>query len=300
MSAARAQLGPGRWHFQHGPIDLVIGAEGEARAIGASLAESWLRFGQVMDELVAELPALREPVGERCGLRGPIARRMWAACAPYRPRFVTPMAAVAGSVAQEIAAFFDRAGVRRAWINNGGDIALVLAPGTRVGVAVCSQPQGARVARVLAGLPDRVDVAASSAVRGVATSGWGGRSLSLGIADAVTVLARTAAQADAAATMIANEVDCEHPAIERAPASALRDDSDLGERLATVRVGRLPVPAIDAALARGERFAGELVARGLVEQAMLSLQGRSRIVDASRARPEANDESNDRRVEHAK
>jgi hypothetical protein len=153
---------------------------------------------------------------------------------------------------------------------------------------------------VLAGLPDRVDVGASSAVRGVATSGWGGRSLSLGIADAVTVRARTAAQADAAATMIANEVDCEHPAIERAPASALHDDSDLGERLATVRVGRLPFPAIDAALARGERFARELVARGLVEQAMLSLQGRSRIVDASRASPETNEESNDRRVEHVK
>ena len=42
-----------------------------------------------------------------------------------------------------------------------------------------------------------------SPVRGVATSGWRGRSHSLGIADSVTVLAATAAMADAAATVIA-------------------------------------------------------------------------------------------------
>jgi ApbE superfamily uncharacterized protein (UPF0280 family) len=52
-------------------------------------------------------------------------------------------------------------------------------------------------------------------VRGLATSGWGGRSFSLGIADSVTVLARCAAAADAAATVVANAVDAEHPAIER-------------------------------------------------------------------------------------
>ena len=68
-------------------------------------------------------------------------------------------------------------------------------------------------------------------MRGVATSGWRGRSFSLGIADAVTVLAATAAAADAAATIIANAVDLPgHPAIARRPASELEDDSDLGDR----------------------------------------------------------------------
>jgi hypothetical protein len=132
-------------------------------------------------------------------------------------------------------------------------------------------------------LPDRIVTDAASPVRGVATSGWRGRSHSLGIADAVTVLAPTAAQADAAATMIANAVDCDHPAVERRPASELRDDTDLGERLVTVAVGALSTHAVDAALERGAAFAQSLVARGLVVQAMLSLQGRSRIVAAPSA-----------------
>jgi ApbE superfamily uncharacterized protein (UPF0280 family) len=85
-------------------------------------------------------------------------------------------------------------------------------------------------------------------VRGIATSGWRGRSQSLGIADAVTVLARTAAAADAAATLVANAVDIEHPSIRRLPARDVKHDSDLGERLVTVAVEPLPATAIARAL----------------------------------------------------
>ena len=75
-------------------------------------------------------------------------------------------------------------------------------------------------------------------VRGIATSGWRGRSFSLGIADAVTVLAATAAKADAAATIIANAVDLpNHAAITRVPAREIAPDNDLGERLVTRAVG---------------------------------------------------------------
>ena len=94
----------------------------------------------------------------------------------------------------------------KAYVNNGGDIALHLAPG-----AVDATPA---IAGTGHGLADRVIIRADDPVRGIATSGWRGRSFSLGIADAVTVLARTAAEADAAATMIANAVDLPgHPAI---------------------------------------------------------------------------------------
>jgi uncharacterized protein len=65
-------------------------------------------------------------------------------------------------------------------------------------------------------------------VRGIATSGWRGRSFSRGIADSVTVLAKTAAMADAAATVIANAVNVVHPGIVRRPACDIRDDSDWG------------------------------------------------------------------------
>jgi hypothetical protein len=76
----------------------------------------------------------------------------------------------------------------------------------------------------------QAEVRYESPVRGIATSGWRGRSFSLGIADSVTVLAATAAEADAAATIIANAVDVAHAGIiVRRPACSLKDDSDLGD-----------------------------------------------------------------------
>ncbi|MCO5106531.1 MAG: UPF0280 family protein [Burkholderiaceae bacterium] len=275
--AAWARFGDGRWHFQHGPIDLVIGVDGDAAAVGLALASAWARFAGVLDELVGELALLRAPCAPAArgdAPRGPIARRMAEACRPYAERFglfVTPMAAVAGSVAQEIVAHFARPGIRRAWVNNGGDIALWLADGASVDVGMVTDLAAPSI-------DGRLRIADTDAPRGIATSGWRGRSFSLGVADAVTVLADTAAMADAAATMIANAVDIDHPAVQRAPASSLRDDSDLGERLVTVSVGALPADAVADALGRGERFARRCIDLGLVSQAMLSLQGRSRIV----------------------
>lgn len=275
--AAWARFGDGRWHFQHGPIDLVIGVDGDAAAVGLALASAWARFAGVLEELVGELALLRAPcppVARGDAPRGPIARRMADACRPYAERFglfVTPMAAVAGSVAQEIVAHFARPGIRRAWVNNGGDIALWLADGASVDVGMVTDLAAPSI-------DSRLRIADTDAPRGIATSGWRGRSFSLGVADAVTVLADTAAMADAAATLIANAVDVVHPAVQRAPASSLRDDSDLGERLVTVSVCALPADAVAAALGRGERFARRCIDLGLVSQAMLSLQGRSRIV----------------------
>lgn len=280
--AARARLGEGRWHFQHGPIDLVIGVDGDPAAVGLALDAAWTRFTGVLGELVGELALLRapcQPAARGAAPRGPIARRMAQACRPWVDRFglfVTPMAAVAGSVAQEIVAHFARAGIRRAWVNNGGDIALWLAEGAAVDVGVVADIDAPAIG-------GRLRLAHEDAPRGIATSGWRGRSFSLGVADAVTVLAGTAATADVAATLIANAVDVAHPAVRRAPASSLRDDSDLGKRLVTVAVGALPPEAVDEALDRGEHFARRCIDEGLLEQAMLSLQGRSRVVAAHHA-----------------
>jgi ApbE superfamily uncharacterized protein (UPF0280 family) len=111
-------------------------------------------------------------------------------------------------------------------------------------------------------------------IGGIATSGWRGRSQSLGIADAVTVLARTAAQADAAATMIANAVDLPgHPAVTRRPAREVKADSDLCDLPVTVAVGPLDAADIALALARGAAFAQDCLNRGLIAGAALFLQG---------------------------
>ena len=115
-------------------------------------------------------------------------------------------------------------------------------------------------------------------MRGIATSGWKGRSYSLGIADSVTVLAETAATADVAATLIANAVNIGDPAIERSPASDLDPDSDLGDRLVTNAVGPLDDGAVRAALDSGVAAANVMQRAGLITAAVLVLQQQFRTI----------------------
>src|SRR5574337_848500 len=124
MAAQRMLLGDGWLHLQHGPMDIVVGADGEPAAVQQAHEAAWLRFRGLLQELVDELPALRAPVRGECPVHGVIARRMWQAVYPYRAAYITPMAAVAGAVAQELVAAYRKPGVRRAWVNDGGDIAL--------------------------------------------------------------------------------------------------------------------------------------------------------------------------------
>lgn len=119
----------------------------------------------------------------------------------------------------------------------------------------------------------------------MATSGWRGRSFSLGIADSVTVLAHSAAAADAAATVIANAVDVSDARITRRPADEIKDDSDLGARLVTVDVPPLPAALVDQALQAGLARAEALRAQGLIWHAALVCQDRWRSTDAAAGRP---------------
>jgi ApbE superfamily uncharacterized protein (UPF0280 family) len=264
IKAIAALMPDGRLHLQHGPIDIIAEAFGAPRAIRAAYARAADRFATVLEELVLELPSLRSMAVE---VKGTIARRMAAAVAPFHPEFLTPMAAVAGAVAEEVLAALKGPGITRAYANNGGDIALWLSPGESLTCA-------------LAASSDRVTLRASDSVRGIATSGWRGRSFSMGIADAVTVLARTAAMADAAATMVANAVNLDHPGILRRPAREVQCDSDLGGRLVTIAVP--PLTRIDRAqaLEAGLHVADVFRARGLIEGAALFLQGESRATGA--------------------
>lgn len=275
MQATRRLFSDGRWHLQHGPIDLVISARGEHDAVAHAHEECWLKFQGILPGLVRELAALRQDLNRpSCApIEGQVARRMLTATACYCPQFITPMAAVAGAVADELIGCFHRIGIRRAAINNGGDIAMHLTPGEHFAIAIGQIEASGHVM-------GSFRISATDPVRGIATSGWRGRSFSLGIADSVTVIARTAAEADAAATMIANAVNIEHPDIVRQRASAVKDDSDLGDLLVTRSVPILCEPEVDDALAAGERYALNLYERGLIAAAAMVLQGRARQVGA--------------------
>ena len=269
---ARHRLPDGRLHLQHGPIDLVIEAWGAAPEIEAAYAQAAKRFDTVLDELVSELPRLREGLGAAFPMmRGRVAKRMVAACWPHRDTFITPMAAVAGSVADEIlAAMLAGCSLRKAYVNDGGDIAVHVAHAEALSAGIVENIE-------------RPSLDANLRLErpcGIATSGWRGRSQSLGIADAVTILAANAAAADAAATLVANAVDVHHAGIERRPAHQLREDTDLGDRLVTIAVPPLPPEAVDAALDSGLELARQMLRRGLIQGAYLALQSRSRAVHA--------------------
>jgi ApbE superfamily uncharacterized protein (UPF0280 family) len=266
-----------RLHLQDGPIDLVVQAFGMRDAVECAYRAAAIRFDTILDELCAELAFLRQPcTPESEWPQGSVARRMMAAVRPYAPEyFITPMAAVAGAVAEEIlCSMASAAELERAYVNDGGDIALHLSPGQKFVIGMVDRPDRPS-------LFGSATVHSADPVRGIATSGWRGRSFSLGIADAVTVLADHAPAADAAATIIANAVDLPgHPAILRVPACELAPDSDLGNRLVTQAVGDLSAAEIDQALTSGMRSAEQLLRLGLIRNAALNLRGEIRLAGA--------------------
>jgi uncharacterized protein len=259
-----------RLHLQDGPIDLIVEGFGPRDEVERAYRQAIDRFGDILPTLVRELPMLRRPVGDAYPLlQGPVARRMAEVVWPYRAVYITPMAAVAGSVADEmLQVMITGRTLDKAYVNNGGDIAFHLGDGHEL-------KAGIFVDALDGPLDGAVRLTHDSPVRGIATSGWGGRSFSRGIADSVTVLAPTAAAADAAATIIANAVDADHPAIARQAAHDLDPDSDLGALLVTTNVGDLPADIVDRALERGATEARRL---GL--SAALCLKGQWRLEHA--------------------
>lgn len=258
-----------------GPIDLIVEAFGDPTEVAVAYRAAAKRFVHVLDELCGELTLLRQPTRADSAMpRGTVARRMMEAVLPHAARhFITPMAAVAGAVAEEIlAAMTSSATLARAYVNDGGDIAIHLTAGEQFVVGMVQRP-------------DRPSLFGSTTVdyehpvRGIATSGWRGRSFSLGIADAVTVLADAGSMADAAATMIANKVELPgNPAIVRERSCDLAPDSDLGERMVTRSVGRLSAEEICEALAAGVCEAEALLQSGLIRSAAINLQGTIRVI----------------------
>jgi uncharacterized protein len=267
MRAHSALLPGNRLHLQHGPIDLVIHADGPDSIAAYHAAQQ--RFEHVLQELVDDLPQLRQPPNLSTLPHSPIARAMAMATMPFANQtFITPMAAVAGAVADDILSHMAQHDLTRAYVNNGGDIAFHIAADHNFTTAIHAlnhTPLGSI----------RLDAAHPS--RGMATSGLGGRSLTRGIAQSVTVLAETAAMADAAATIIANAVDLpDHPAIHRKPACEVRPDSDLGPHLIVTHHDPLCPTDTAHALHAGTTMAQHLQSRGLIHAAILFLQGQHR------------------------
>ncbi|MGL4207784.1 MAG: UPF0280 family protein, partial [Candidatus Adiutrix sp.] len=110
---------------------------------------------------------------------------------------------------------------------------------------------------------------------GLCSSGFGGRSHTLGIADTALCIGKSAAVADGAATSLANACNINSPAISRKLAETIDPDTDIASLAVTTAVGPLSPEEIKAALASALQYGQKLVDGGLILGALISLRGQT-------------------------
>uniref|UniRef100_A0A7C4ASK3 UPF0280 family protein n=1 Tax=Desulfomonile tiedjei TaxID=2358 RepID=A0A7C4ASK3_9BACT len=220
-----------------------------------------------LEEAAAYLPTCKAPAWT---LAEPhknmtIAHAMWEAARSAAAPDLTPMAAVAGAIADAVADELRRQAMTKIIVNNGGDIAVRLEDSESIRVAIRPHVDSAHVSHT-------IDLTDAMSIGGVCTSGLGGRSFTRGIASAVTAFAHRASVADAAATAIANAANIESPSIQRAPASSIDPNSDLNDLLVTTHVGPLTEREIRLALDQALSYAEQLVKKGTISGAVITVQ----------------------------
>ena len=263
--ATKVQLSPAKILIQSGPLNMTIEAyrngEPYRRAIDAAVQTALqglleiAKHRKVCSTWIKDIKGdYHEPL--------PISSMIHASRSTHFD-MVTPMAAVAGSIAEISADAAFEEGATLVICNNGGDIAIRIASGTSVTVGINKDLQCRQQ------LSGRVKIDATSEIRGICTSGRGGRSLTCGIAQSVTVLGPRASIADVAATLIANQVSAEHPNISRRLAEELQPDTDIKGLLVTESVGELPRGIWEMAIKSGVLEAERLINLGVISGAVL-------------------------------
>ena len=201
-------LKPGQVFVDFGPVSMVITASRNGEGDTQLCRAAFPVIAACLEDLRPSLEMLRRyppqvELEQLTGAGETMARAVLRTGDPW----LTPMAAVAGTVADAVADFLFAQGAEKVTANNGGDIALRLAPGQSLGLGVLYDLERGGVDRV-------VHLTAEKGVGGVATSGLGGRSLTTGIASGVTVFSRRCAQADALATLLADRSCIDSPAVQ--------------------------------------------------------------------------------------
>jgi len=173
------------------------------RDVSSRAHELALRFRLQVEhhiDLFPEFAATLTPMPDEI-LTPPIIRAMLAA---GRTASVGPMAAVAGAIAEFVGKGLIDDGCNEVIVENGGDIYLRRSTDCTIAVFAGESPLSNRVG---------LKLGSDDMPAGICTSsGTIGHSLSMGMADSVTVLADSAILADAAATRIGNDVgNCKEP-----------------------------------------------------------------------------------------
>ena len=249
-----------RLYLEYGPTNLVVEAvHKDKQKIYNYIIKN---IDQMLSELSLELSKLREKTKESTKFNSQIAKKMNDATKIFLPRFITPLASVAGAISEtlldEILSKFD---LEKIYINNGGDAAIFLKKKQKLKFLVASTNSFL------------ITLEGDNCKYGIATSGWKGRSFSMGIADSVTTIAKSSAIADAAATVIANDTDIKnHKNIKKQEASKIDEYSDLKNKLVTTYVGELSLNDIQKSLKNGVMTAKRLIKKNIILTALLNIK----------------------------
>lgn len=266
MSEHLHALPDGRVFVDYGPTSMVITArlQGEPQVELAKAAFPLIQ--EVLGEVARALPTLRQypKDGDFSQLEG-LPRVMAEAVLATGEETLTPMAAVAGTVADAVADWIFARGADMVAVNNGGDVALRLGPGQQMRMGILPELDG-KISQV-------ITIRAEDGIGGVCTSGLGGRSLTRGIASSVTVFSRRCALADACATHIANCSYIDSPRVHTCLAGELEPESDIASLRIVHQVEPLEEFEIQRGLEQVRQEAEQQLTRGNLVYVAADIQG---------------------------
>jgi len=204
----------------------------------------------------------------------PVVGKMLSVARRFDDPTITPLIAVAGAGADEVADFITgRQHVGKVVVNNGGDIAVRIKNQEIVKIGIKTDVSEKAISHVMT-------VGTKSGIGGVATSGFGGRSFTMGVANAAVAVARDAISADVAATLIGNAANVKSRAVSRDMAKNLYHATDIPNHLVTTGIGGLTKSEIDEAINAGRRKAETFQNMGLIIGAIVAVKDRTWISES--------------------
>ena len=245
--------------IENGPTNIIAEAfSSEKKEIYNLICEYSSKF---LKDLSLEIENLKKPTSQKNKFVSDIANTMFESTKLFLPNFITPMASVAGSISELLLLkVLEKFKVNKIYINNGGDISLYISKNEKFNFNI-------------GGTSCVIEYTGIDGFGGIATSGWKGRSFSMGIADSVTVIAEKASVADAAATIIGNHIDLKNSnKVKKTFANNLYEDTDLNNKLITVSVESLTDAEIRQALSRGKIISENYISKNLIKSVIINLQ----------------------------
>jgi len=250
-----------------GPTSLVIIGEMDGKPYEFQKELLVEKVNSLLAEIREFLPVLKQKAYKIKNTKHmpDVPKKMVEAVKTIDEASLTPMAAVAGSVADGIKEFLRNEGLDLVSVNNGGDISIFnkKAKGLKIDIGDIHTGESSPY---LLNIEQLIDF-------GLATSGFGGRSFTLGLADIVTVIAATGAVADAATTFICNCTNTESEQITRKKASEIDPLTDIPDDNVTFKIGQLYKHDILKALDNGLGIAANLKYKKHIYDATIKLQG---------------------------